>query len=96
MRKSILCRRINDEHWDVPCLAVAVGFNVCRGNSRHHQLTQSPRLVGGGGMNKLDEVVALTQAVTAESKRIEQRIEQLLTEMELKVDRINGEGNIKQ
>ena len=47
-------------------------------------------------MNKLDEVVALTQAVTAESKRIEQRIEQLLTEMELKVDRINGEGNIKQ
>ena len=38
----------------------------------------------------------ITQSVTAESKRIEQRIDELLTEMELKVDRINGEGNIKQ
>lgn len=47
-------------------------------------------------MNKLDEVVVLTQSVTAESKRIEERIDQLLTEMELKVNRINGEGNIKQ
>jgi len=46
-------------------------------------------------MSKLDEVVALTQAVTAESKRMEQRIDELLTEMELKVDRINGEGRIK-
>lgn len=46
-------------------------------------------------MSKLDEVVALTQAVTAESKRIEQRIDELLTEIEIKLDRINGEGKFK-
>ena len=95
MRNSILCRRTHDEHWNVPCLAVAVGFNLCRRNGCHHQLTQSPGLVGGGAMNKLDEVVALTQSVTAESKRIEQRIDELLTEMELKADRINGAYNEK-
>ncbi|MCG7331209.1 hypothetical protein [Salinicoccus roseus] len=46
-------------------------------------------------MSKLDEVVALTQSVTAESKRIEQRIDELLTEMESKLDRINGERKFK-